>query len=64
MKDRIFMIEQKDIFTVKEAARYLTVSPQFVYNLIKDGQLDAINVGRRYKIKADAIIRYTNKDTE
>jgi hypothetical protein len=45
--------------------RYIDViNDDFVGRQSGTVELDSINVGRRYKIKADAIIRYTNKDTE
>ena len=55
MKDLICYIEQKDIFTVMEAARYLTVSPCTVYKLMHSGKLEYFKIGNQYKIKAAAL---------
>ena len=54
----ICYIEQKDVFTVYEAARYLTVSTKTVYRLMHTGQLKYIKIGCRYKIEASAIREY------
>ena len=64
MENKIFKVETKDIFTVGEAADYLTVSRDFVYALIKSGKLAAIKFGSRYKIKAEAIIKYIDSNRE
>ena len=61
MDDIICYIEQKDVFTVYEAARYLTVSTKTVYHLMHTGQLDYIKIGCRYKIEAFAIREYLDK---
>ena len=39
--DSIIFVKQKDIFTVREAADYLTVSTKTVYKLIREKELDA-----------------------
>lgn len=37
--------------TTKEAAQVLSVSPRVLLQLIKDGRLPAIKLGRAYRIK-------------
>lgn len=51
--DSIIFVKQKDIFTVREAANYLTVCPKTVYKLIREKDLDAAKFGNQYKITAD-----------
>ena len=59
MKEPIFFtIEPKDIFTVSEAAKYLTVSKSTIYKLLHTGQLEYIMIGCRYKIEASAILNF------
>lgn len=64
MSDKIYVIKQKDIFTVKEAAEYLTVCPKTVYGLIECGELKAAKIGSRYKLKAEDLISYIDKTKE
>lgn len=64
MSDKIFVAKQKDIFTVREAAEYLTVCPKTVYALIESGELEAIRIGCRYKIKAEALIKFIDNREE
>ena len=58
MADRIFVVKQKDIFTVQEAAEYLTVSTKTVYKLIQNEELKSLNIGSRYKIAAKDLSQY------
>lgn len=58
MKHAILYAEPKRIFTVKEAARYLTVSDSTVRRLIHEGVIEARILGYRYKIEAAEILRY------
>lgn len=45
-------MQQKDILTVKEAAKYMDVSDDLIYRAIKDGRLPAARVGTRaYRIR-------------
>ena len=62
MSDRIYIAKQKDLFTIKEAAEYLTVCPKTLYRLIMDGRIEAIKIGCRYKITSAALIRFIEKN--
>jgi excisionase family DNA binding protein len=42
-------------FTVKEAARILKVHPNFVYALVRKGQLEAGRLGRVIRISREAL---------
>ena len=56
--DTVIFVRQKDIFTVREAADYLTVSTKTVYKLIRQNELDAAKFGNQYKITADSLSKY------
>ena len=58
----LILVKQKDIFTVREAAEYLTVCTKTVYALIADAELEVIKMGSRYKITADSLSRYVEKN--
>ena len=49
-------------FTVKEAAQYLRVSRQFIYNLIKDKRIKAFSITKhkpiRYRITSAQIKKF------
>lgn len=58
MADRIFVVKQKDIFTVQEAAEYLTISTKTVYKLIQNEELKSLKIGSRYKIATKDLSQY------
>ena len=60
MNNYIFYVEPKELLTVKETARFLTVSVSTVYKLIQSGKLNALMLGTRYKIEASELKRYVN----
>ena len=61
MKSTLIVVKQKDIFTVREAAEFLTVCPKTVYALIGGGELDVLRIGSRYKIPAESLSKYVER---
>ena len=47
------------LYTVTEVAKMLKVNRNFVYKLIKDGELEAVKVGS-IKVKKEALTKYVN----
>lgn len=45
------------LYTVSEVAKMLKVNRNFVYKLIKDGELEAVKIGS-IKIRREALDRY------
>ena len=45
------------LYTVSEVAKLLKVNRNFVYKLIKDGELEAVKIGS-IKVKQEALNRY------
>ena len=45
------------LYTVSEVAKMLKVNRNFVYNLIKDGELEAVRIGS-IKIREDKLNEY------
>ncbi len=54
--------DDDDLYTVKEAAARLKVSPQHVYDLCKDGRIKTVLVGKKILIKYKDIINHINKN--
>ena len=46
------------LLTVKEAARVLNLGRSTVYQLIADGRLDAVHIGRSTRVPVDAITKF------
>lgn len=47
------------LLTVTEVAKALKVNKNFVYKIIKDGELEAVKVGS-IKVKKEALTKYVN----
>ena len=47
------------LLTVTEVAKALKVNRNFVYKIIKDGELEAVKVGS-IKVKKEALTKYVN----
>lgn len=50
------------LYTVSEVAKMLKVNRNFVYNLIKNGELEAVRIGS-IKVKREALNRYIERMT-
>jgi excisionase family DNA binding protein len=50
--------EPMRFLTVSEVAKTLRVSSMTVYRLVNSGQLDAVRVGRSYRIRESDLQRY------
>ena len=48
------------LYTVSEVAKLLKVNRNFVYNLIKNGELEAVKIGS-IKVREEALNQYVNE---
>lgn len=48
------------LYTVTEVAKLLKVNRNFVYNLIKNGELEAVKIGS-IKVREEALNQYVNE---
>lgn len=46
------------LLTVEEAAKRLGVGRTLMYTLVKDGEVESVQIGRLRRIPADALPRY------
>lgn len=52
-----------DVLNLEETAKYLRVSNQTVYNMIKSGRIKAYKAGREWRFLRQDIIAYMNSTT-
>lgn len=55
--------EYKDVVSVDELCRMLKISKNTAYNLIHDGQIKAVRIGRQYRIPKKNIIKYLDQNS-
>ena len=53
--------EYPDVMDVKQISRLLRVSTKTVYNLIRNGSLPYLKVGREFRVTKVAVIQYVNQ---
>ena len=53
-----------DLFSVTEVAEYLKTSKQQVRKMITSGELDAIMVGREYRITMEALASWLDNQKD
>ena len=53
--------ETKAMLSVQETTRFLSLSEYTIYKLIHNQELPALQFGRRFKIKAEDIMDYVDK---
>jgi excisionase family DNA binding protein len=49
------------LLTIREAAEILHVTPMTVYRLVHYGELEAVRVGRSFRIPEEALRRYMDE---
>ena len=52
-----------DVLNLTETARYLRVSNQTIYNMIRDGRIKAYKVGREWRFLRSDIMAYMNNSS-
>jgi excisionase family DNA binding protein len=53
--------DERLLLTVSEAARGLCIGRSLLYELLADGQVESIHVGRLRRIPADALVAYVDQ---
>lgn len=55
------MTEEKKVYTVKQAAEVLEVSTKTIYSYIKAGSIEAVKLGKSYRITAEELNKVINQ---
>ena len=54
--------EYPDIVTIRQLREMLGISRQLAYNLINNGELQAIKIGNSFKIPKVSVINYATEE--
>lgn len=49
------------MFNPRDTAKILSISRSQVYQLLKTGELESVQIGRSRRISQDQLVRYINK---
>jgi excisionase family DNA binding protein len=55
------MTEQKMLYSLAEAAEMLSVGKRKVEELVRDGALDTVTIGRRRLVPVEALTEYVER---
>lgn len=53
-------MEEKKVFTLDEIAEILSVTRRTIYSYVKDGKLEAIKVGKFWRVRKDQLDKFLN----
>ena len=56
--------EDLEVYTLTEVTELLQVTRRSLYNWIKDGKLEAIKVGREWRVTRQSLDKFLQKGTE
>lgn len=51
-------MEDKKVYTLDEVAEILSVTKRTVYSYVKDGKLEAVKVGKFWRVRKDQLDRF------
>ena len=57
-------MENNDIMKLEEVMRYLDISKNTLYGLLKSGELNAFKIGKVWKIPKKSVKEYINKSLQ
>jgi len=58
------MGQHKDVMTLREASKYLGVSPDTLYKYLSERRIPAFKLGNRWRFKKDLLDRWMEKVSE
>jgi len=58
------MGQHKDVMTLREASKYLGVSPDTLYKYLSERRIPAFKLGNRWRFKKDLLDRWIEKASE
>ena len=58
------VIDNLDLLTVQEVAEFWRVSTMTVYRIIKAGEIQAIRVGKNFRIPRTEVARYLERNVQ
>ena len=57
-------MEEVKVYTLEEVADILKVTRRTIYNYIKNAQIDAVKIGREWRVTSQALNEFLEHGTE
>jgi len=52
------------LYTIEEVSEILKVTPRTIYNYIKDGELEAVKIGKYWRVRHSALETFIDERTK
>ena len=62
-KENTYGINRKELYTLNEVEGFLKIKQRNLYNLIKEEKIEALKVGREWRISGEALLDFIKKST-
>lgn len=56
-------INKEELYTLNEVADFLKIKQRQLYNVIKGGDIEAVKVGREWRVSGEALLAFIKSNT-
>ena len=62
-KENTYGINREELYTLNEVEGFLKIKQRNLYNLIKEEKIEALKVGREWRISGEALLDFIKNST-
>lgn len=62
-KENTYGINREELYTLNEVADFLKIQQRQLYNIIKAGKIEAVKVGREWRVSGEALLDFVKVNT-
>ena len=62
-KENTYGINREELYTLNEVEGFLKIKQRQLYNVIKAGDIEAVKVGREWRISGEALLEFIKANT-
>ena len=62
-KENTYGINREELYTLNEVEGFLKIKQRNLYNLIKEEKIEALKVGREWRVSGEALLDFIKKST-
>lgn len=62
-KENTYGINREELYTLNEVEGFLKIKQRNLYNLIKEEKIEALKVGREWRISGEALLDFIKRST-
>jgi len=62
-KENTYGINKEELYTLNEVAEFLKIQQRQLYNIIKAEKIEAVKVGREWRVSGEALLNFVKVNT-